>query len=106
VAIFALGLVAVAALFVCFLAGLHDLPLWLNISAGVGVPLGLALGLFGLVREARADARLNQPATSESSAAEEAESDSDDPAAESSSASNEENSVKSGNTNSAPAARS
>jgi hypothetical protein len=56
VAIFALGLVALAAVFVLFVSGHHDLPLWLNGSAGVLVPLGLALALFGLVREARASA--------------------------------------------------
>jgi hypothetical protein len=54
VAIFALGVVALAAVFALFMSGHHDLPLWLNSSAGVLVPLGLALALFGLVREARA----------------------------------------------------
>jgi hypothetical protein len=54
VAIFAIGLVALAAVFVLYVSGHHDLPLWLNSSAGVLVPLGLALALFGLVREARA----------------------------------------------------
>jgi hypothetical protein len=56
VAIFALGLIALAAVFALFVSGHHDLPLWLNSSAGVLVPLGLALALFGLVREARARA--------------------------------------------------
>ena len=56
VAIFALGLIALAAVFALFVSGHHDLPLWLNGSAGVLVPLGLALALFGLVREARARA--------------------------------------------------
>jgi hypothetical protein len=54
VAIFALGVVALVAVFALFMSGHHDLPLWLNSSAGVLVPLGLALALFGLVREARA----------------------------------------------------
>jgi hypothetical protein len=53
VAIFTLGLVALAAVFVLYVGGRHDLPLWLNSTAGVGVPLGLALALIGLVREAR-----------------------------------------------------
>jgi hypothetical protein len=53
VAIFAIGLVALAAVFVLYASGHHDLPLWLNSSAGVLVPLGLALALFDLVREAR-----------------------------------------------------
>jgi hypothetical protein len=53
VAIFGIGLVALAAIFVLFLTGRHDLPVWLNASAGVGVPLGFGLALIGLVREAR-----------------------------------------------------
>lgn len=57
VAIFAIGLVAVAAVFALYLTGRHNLPLWLNTSAGVLVPLGLGLALVGLVREARAERR-------------------------------------------------
>lgn len=53
VVMFALGLVAVATIFVLYATGRHDLPLWLNTSAGVLVPLGLGLALLGLVREAR-----------------------------------------------------
>lgn len=53
VVMFALGLVAVAAIFVLYATGRHDLPLWLSTSAGVLVPLGLGLALIGLVREAR-----------------------------------------------------
>ena len=51
VAIFALGLIALAAVFVLYVLGHHDLPLWLNASAGVLVPLGLGLALVGLYRE-------------------------------------------------------
>ncbi|HEX4701793.1 MAG TPA: hypothetical protein VH352_06670 [Pseudonocardiaceae bacterium] len=54
VVIFGLGLIALAAVFALFVAGRHDLPLWLNVAAGVLVPLGLGLALVGLVREARA----------------------------------------------------
>lgn len=54
VAVFALGVAALVAVFVLYVGGHHDLPLWLNGSAGVLVPLGLALALVGLVREARA----------------------------------------------------
>jgi hypothetical protein len=54
VVIFGLGLIALAAVFVLFVSGRHDLPLWLNASAGVLVPLGLGLALVGLIREARA----------------------------------------------------
>jgi len=53
VAIFAIGLVALAVVFVSYAAGHRDLPLWLNMSAGVLVPLGLALALVGLWRDAR-----------------------------------------------------
>jgi hypothetical protein len=57
VAIFVLGLIAVASIFVLYVTGAHDLPLWLNTSAGVLVPMGLALALIGLVREARQGSR-------------------------------------------------
>ena len=54
VAMFALGVIALVAVFVLYVSGHRDLPLWLNSSAGVLAPLGLALALVGLVREARA----------------------------------------------------
>jgi hypothetical protein len=54
VAIFALGLLALATVFVLAVSGHHDLPLWLNACAGVLLPLGLALALAGLFREGRA----------------------------------------------------
>lgn len=57
VAIFGLGLVALVAVFVLYVSGRHDLPLWLNSSAGVLVPLGLALALLGLIRDGRASRR-------------------------------------------------
>ena len=57
VAIFGIGLIAVAAIFVLYLTGRHDLPVWLNASAGVLVPLGFGLALIGLVREARRSTR-------------------------------------------------
>ena len=53
VAIFALGVLALAAIFALYASGHHDLPLWLNASAGVGVPLGLGLALIALFGEAR-----------------------------------------------------
>ncbi|WP_199431341.1 hypothetical protein [Qaidamihabitans albus] len=53
VALFAIGMVAVVAVFVLFAAGLEDLPVWLSAAAGVITPLGLALGLVALVREHR-----------------------------------------------------
>ena len=57
VAIFALGLVALAAVFVLYVSGHHDLPLWLNGSAGVLVPSGLGLALLGLIGDGRASRR-------------------------------------------------
>lgn len=53
IVLFAIGMVAVLAVFVLFAAGLRDLPVWLSAGAGVLTPLGLALGLIELVREAR-----------------------------------------------------
>ncbi|WP_030534101.1 hypothetical protein [Prauserella rugosa] len=51
IGLFALGMLAVLAVFVLFAAGMEDLPVWLSVAAGVITPLGLALGLFALVRE-------------------------------------------------------
>jgi hypothetical protein len=53
VSLFALGMLAVVAVFAMFAAGLDDLPVWLSAGAGVVTPLGLGLGLIALVREAR-----------------------------------------------------
>ncbi|OZM70557.1 hypothetical protein CFN78_24435 [Amycolatopsis antarctica] len=53
VVLFAIGMVAVVAVFVMFAAGLENLPVWLSVAAGVITPLGLGLGLVGLVKEAR-----------------------------------------------------
>jgi hypothetical protein len=57
VGIFAVGLLALAAIVVLFVTGRHDLPLWLNSAAGVLIPLGLILALVGLFREARQSVR-------------------------------------------------
>ena len=51
--LFAAGLVALAAIFVCFALGKHDLPLWLNLAGTVLTPLGLALGLISVFRVAK-----------------------------------------------------
>jgi hypothetical protein len=53
VGLFAVGMLAVFAVFIMFAAGLHNLPVWLSAAAGVITPLGLLLGLIALVREAR-----------------------------------------------------
>ena len=65
VVIFGIGLLALAAIFVLFLTGRHDLPVWLNASAGVLVPLGFGLALIGLVREARRDSKRRATARTE-----------------------------------------
>jgi hypothetical protein len=51
--VFAVGVLAVLAVFVMFAAGLRDLPVWFSAVAGVATPLGLALGFIALVREHR-----------------------------------------------------
>ena len=56
VVVFALGLVAVAAIFAMFAAGAHDLPLWLNLAAMLA-PIGFGLALIGLFRQARQSSR-------------------------------------------------
>lgn len=53
ISLFAIGMIAVTAVFVMFAAGLENLPVWLSAAAGVITPTGLALGLLALVREAR-----------------------------------------------------
>ncbi|HEY8374812.1 MAG TPA: hypothetical protein VIL00_18935 [Pseudonocardiaceae bacterium] len=47
------GLVALAAVFGLFALGHGDLPVWLNVAAGLFLPLGLALGLLDVVRAGR-----------------------------------------------------
>ncbi|WP_033295367.1 hypothetical protein [Amycolatopsis jejuensis] len=54
IGLFAIGMLAVAAVFVMFAAGLENLPVWLSAAAGVITPLGLLLGLIALIQEARA----------------------------------------------------
>lgn len=51
--LFAIGLVAIFADFILFAAGSHNLPLWLNLTAMLA-PVGLGLGLIGVVKENRA----------------------------------------------------
>jgi hypothetical protein len=53
IVLFAVGMVAVVAVFVLFAAGFSDLPVWLSAAAGVITPLGLGLGFAALVREHR-----------------------------------------------------
>lgn len=53
IGLFAIGMLAVVAVFLLFAAGYSELPVWLSAGAGVITPLGLALGLISLVREHR-----------------------------------------------------
>ena len=53
VVVFAVGLVAVAAVVVPFAVGRTNPPTWLSAVAGVGLPLGMGLALVGLLLEAR-----------------------------------------------------
>jgi hypothetical protein len=53
IGVFAVGVLAVLAVFVLFAAGFKDLPLWLSVLAGVATPLGIALGLIALALEHR-----------------------------------------------------
>ena len=85
--VFVLGTLALAAVFADYLAGHRDLPLWLNVCAGVLIPAGLGLGLVALLADARADRRQISGASAGQLATQSA------------------NSVRSASTTSAPAAR-
>jgi hypothetical protein len=54
-AVFAVGLLAVAAAVLPLFFGVHDLPTALNVAAGVLPPLGFGLALWGLVRAAQGE---------------------------------------------------
>ncbi|TWP50053.1 hypothetical protein FKR81_22795 [Lentzea tibetensis] len=53
VGVFALGVLAIVAVFVLFALGYSDLPWWLNVSATLLAPIGLAVGVAAAVRNAR-----------------------------------------------------
>jgi hypothetical protein len=55
--LFALGLVAIIAVFALFAAGRTDLPVWLNVAAWLLTPIGLGLGVVSVVRESRSRKR-------------------------------------------------
>ena len=54
-AVFAVGLLAVAAAALPLFFGVHNLPTALNAAAGVLPPLGFGVALWGLLRAAQAD---------------------------------------------------
>ena len=51
-AVFAVGLASVAVSLVLFATGRTDLPLWINLISMLA-PVGLGIGLIGVVKEAR-----------------------------------------------------
>lgn len=55
--LFALGLVAIVAVFALFAAGRSNLPVWLNLAAWLLTPVGLGLGVLSAVRSSRAKRR-------------------------------------------------
>jgi hypothetical protein len=54
-ALFAVGTIAIAVDLALFASGERNLPLWLNLLCLLA-PIGLGVGLFGVVREARRSA--------------------------------------------------
>jgi len=52
-AVFAVGIVSIGVSLVLFATGRTDLPLWINLISMLA-PVGLAIGLIGVIREARA----------------------------------------------------
>lgn len=54
--LFVIGLLAVAVIMVLFFAGVHDLPLWANLTAGLA-PVGFGVALVGIFRDARRSSR-------------------------------------------------
>ncbi len=51
--LFAVGLLAIVANLILFAAGNRNLPVWLNVTCMLA-PVGLGVGLVGVVRDARA----------------------------------------------------
>ncbi|SDO85589.1 hypothetical protein [Lentzea jiangxiensis] len=53
IGLFAVGVLAVVAVFVLFIAGHRDLPVWLNVAATYLPAIGLGLGIIAVVRKSR-----------------------------------------------------
>lgn len=53
VGLFAVGVLAIIAVFVLFTTGHSDLPLWLNAAATYLPAIGLGLGVIAVIRDAR-----------------------------------------------------
>ena len=53
IGLFAVGVLAIIAVFVLFATGHSDLPVWLNVAATYLPALGLGLGIIAVVRKSR-----------------------------------------------------
>lgn len=53
VGLFAVGVLAIVAVFVLFATGHGDLPVWLNVAATYLPAAGLALGIIAVIRRSR-----------------------------------------------------
>jgi uncharacterized membrane protein YhdT len=53
VGLFAVGVLAIVAVFVLFATGHGDLPVWLNVAATYLPAIGLALGIIAVIRRSR-----------------------------------------------------
>ncbi|MFD5827468.1 hypothetical protein [Lentzea sp. NPDC060358] len=53
VGLFAVGVLAIVAVFALFLTGHSDLPVWLNVAATYLPAVGLGLGIIAVIRKSR-----------------------------------------------------
>ena len=53
IGLFAVGVLAIIAVFVLFAMGHSDLPAWLNFAGTYLPAIGLGLGIFAVVRKSR-----------------------------------------------------
>ncbi|GHH55195.1 hypothetical protein [Lentzea cavernae] len=53
IGLFAVGVLAIIAVFVLFALGHGDLPVWLNVAATYLPAAGLGLGIIAVVRKSR-----------------------------------------------------
>ena len=60
ITLFGVGLLAIVAIFVLYASGERNLTVWLYIAAMM-LPLGLALGIFSVVRSSRRTRRGTRP---------------------------------------------
>lgn len=67
--LFALGLLAILTDLVLFATGSRNLPVWLNVACMLA-PVGLGVGLIGVVKEARAGGRARAARVSRDTVAE------------------------------------